>query len=696
MKRMGIDVGGTFTDVVYVDDEGKIEVYKTSTTPSNPAIGTMEGINAICDKLGLKHEEINEIFHGTTIATNMVLEHKGCRAGMITTEGYRDIIHIARHKRPTNFSIVEDIPWQKYPVCKRRDRYTVKERVTAPNGDELVPLDEDAVRQAVRKMKADGVEAIAVCFLFSFLNPSHEQRVKEIIQEEYPGVYISLSSEVLPQFREYERFSTTGLNAYIGPKTAGYVQNIEKSLKDGGYTNANLHLMQSSGGVASAASAAQKPVNLLLSGPVGGVVGAIWTAKLTDIKNVISIDIGGTSADISVLSNLTPSMKHLLDTKVGGYSAMVPMIDVGTIGAGGGSIAFIDEGGFFRVGPESAAADPGPACYDRGGVRPTVCDANIVLGRLGTKLLGGRMEIKPELAEKAIMKDIGEPLGETLDEAAMGIIDIVNNNMIQEIEKESVRRGFDPREFALFACGGAGPVHGCSIARELGMKQVIVPHNPGCLCAVGLVNTNIMYDFSKTEMQLASKAKLDDLTKDFEALEKQAYDSLIADNMDPKDIVIERIADCRYEGQGYEMRVPVIGGKVTEDTIEKMKESFHEVHNKQFGRAYRDVDVEIVNIRAVGTGLIDDVVANKIEKGDGDISRALVEERNVTFRINKEIVHMPSKVYERDLLKAGDEVQGPAIINQMDATTVVEPGCTAHVNDYGVIIIDIGEYAAEA
>lgn len=688
MKRIGVDVGGTFTDFIYVDDNGKIEVYKTSTTPHDPSIGMMEGINAICDKLNIKHNEIQEIFHGTTIATNMVLEHKGARAGMITTKGYRDIIHIARHKRPTNFSIVEDIPWQKYPVCQRRDRYVVSERVVAPNGAELIPLDEDEVRNAVRKMKADKVEAIAVCFLFSFLNPAHEQRVKEIIKEEYPEVYISLSSEVLPQFREYERFTTTGLNAYIGPTTAKYIKQLEKTLKEQGYT-AKVHLMQSFGGVASAQAAQEKPVNLLLSGPVGGVLGAIWTTKLTDINNVITLDIGGTSADISVLADLQPSMKHILDTKVGGYSAMVPMIDVGTIGAGGGSMAYIDEGGFFRVGPQSAGAVPGPACYDRGGQEPTVSDANIILGRLGTKLLGGRMEIKPELAEKAIMDKVGTPLGKDLYQSALGIIDVMNNNMIQEIEKESIRRGFDPREFALFACGGAGSLHACSVARELGMKNVIVPLNPGALCAVGLVNTDLMYDFSKTEMQLSTNIKLDVLNEDYKVLEKEAYDRLVEDNMTDDKIVIQRVADCRYEGQGYEMRVPVIGGEVTEETIEKLKDSFHEIHKKQFGRSFRQVAVEIVNIRVIGTGKIEDLQPIKIEKGNGDVSSAIVGERQVTFKVDGQPKHMMTKVYDRTKFKAGDVISGPAIINQMDTTIVIEPDCVGNVNDYGIIVIDI-------
>lgn len=688
MKRIGVDVGGTFTDFIYVDDIGKIEVYKTSTTPHDPSIGMMEGINAICDKLNIKHNEIDEIFHGTTIATNMVLEHKGARAGMITTKGYRDIIHIARHKRPTNFSIVEDIPWQKYPVCQRRDRYGVSERVTAPKGEELIPLNEDEVRAAVRKMKADKVEAIAVCFLFSFLNPSHEQRVKEIIKEEYPEVFISLSSEVLPQFREYERFTTTGLNAYIGPTTSRYIKQLEETLIEQGYT-AKVHLMQSFGGVASAKAARKRPVNLLLSGPVGGVLGAIWTTKLTDIDNVITLDIGGTSADISVLAGLQPSMKHILDTKVGGYSAMVPMIDVGTIGAGGGSMAYIDEGGFFRVGPQSAGAVPGPACYDRGGKEPTVSDANIILGRLGTKLLGGRMNIRPELAEKAIMSRIGEPLNKNLDEAALGIIDIMNNNMIQEIEKESVRRGFDPRDFALFACGGAGSLHACSVARELGMKKVVIPLNPGALCAVGLVNTDLMYDFSKTEMQLSTNVDLKVIGEDYAMLEKEAYDKLIADNMKEEEIIIQRVADCRYEGQGYEMRVPVVGGEVNEETIEKMKEAFHVAHKKQFGRSFRQVAIEIVNIRVIGTGKIEDLEPIKIEKGDGNINGAVVDERIVTFKVDEKPIKMSAKVYDRTKLRAGDEIVGPAIINQMDTTVVVEPGCVGKVNDCGIIIIDI-------
>mgnify|MGYP001213511261 CR=1 FL=1 len=688
MKRIGVDVGGTFTDLIFTDGD-TFEVYKTSTTPHDPSIGVMEGINQLCDIVGVKREEIDEIFHGTTIATNMVLEGKGARVGMLTTEGFRDIIHIARHKRPYNFSIMQDIPWQSNPVVKRRDRHVVEERVTAPHGKVLKPLNKEAARQAIRKMKEDGVEAIAVCFLFSFLNPEHELEVRNIIAEEFPEAYVSLRSEVSPQFREYESFNTTCLNSYVGPKTASYIQNLENMLEGSGYINANLHLMQSGGGVATASAAAEKPVHLLMSGPAAGVQGAIWASKLTNISNVISLDIGGTSADIAVIPNLKPGMKHLLDTQVGGYSAMVPMIDIATIGAGGGSIAYIDEGGFFRVGPRSAGAVPGPACYDRGGTEPTVTDANILLGRLGTELLGGRMTIKPEYSREVIKEKLADKLGQTVEESALGIIEIMNNNMIQAIEKESIRRGHDPRDFALFACGGAGALHACGVAREMGIKTVIVPTSPGALCAVGLVATNLLYDFSKTEMMLSTKPDLEKLDKDFAGLEQEALNRLKEDKVPEEDISIRRVAECRYLGQGYELRVPVANGKVTPEVFEQIKEEFHRIHNEFFGKEYKETPVEIVNIRVEGVGHMPELEAAKIPGGEEDPSEAYKYSRDIIFKVNGEIGTYKSKVYDRYKLKAGNRIEGPAVIDQMDTTILIEPNCTATVNEYGIILIDI-------
>src|SRR5919109_36197 len=370
MKRLGVDVGGTFTDLIYVDDEsGTVLVHKLPTTPEDPSQGTVQGIRELTGEAGQSPSALDGVFHGTTIATNIVIEHNGARVGMITTEGYRDILHIARHKKPLNFSNYQDLPWQRYPIVRRRYRLTVPERILK-DGSVLVPLDEERAREQVRKLKDAGVEAVAVCFLFSFLNPEHEARVAEIVREEFPEAFLSVSSEVLPQYREYERFSTVCLNAYVGPKVSRYVARLEQEL-EAMDVRTKLHLMTSASGVATPEAAVSRPVNLLMSGPVAGVVGGIWAGKQAGFDNVITLDVGGTSADIGLAQDGRLRMKHLLDTKVGPYQAMIPMVDVDTIGAGGGSVAYVDRGGIFQVGPRSAGADPGPACYGRGGVEPT-------------------------------------------------------------------------------------------------------------------------------------------------------------------------------------------------------------------------------------------------------------------------------------------------------------------------------------
>src|SRR5712691_6479999 len=391
MKRLGVDVGGTFTDLIYVDDEaGVIQVHKLPTTPGDPSQGTIQGIQDVTGGAGESPAALDQVFHGTTIATNIVIEHSGATVGMITTEGYRDILHIARHKNPLNFSNYQDLPWQRYPVVRRRYRLTVPERITK-DGSVLVPLDEERARDQVRKLREAGVDAVAVCFLFSYVNPAHEARVAEIVREEFPEAFLSVSSEVLPQYREYERFSTVCLNAYIGPKVATYVGRLQGELTRLG-VRTGVHLMTSASGVATAGGAIARPVNLLMSGPVAGVVGGIWTGKQAGFDNVITLDVGGTSADIGLAQEGRLRMKHLLDTRVGPYQAMIPMVDVDTIGAGGGSIAYVDQGGIFRVGPRSAGADPGPAAYGRGGTEPTATDAMVNLGwLLPEAFLGGEM-----------------------------------------------------------------------------------------------------------------------------------------------------------------------------------------------------------------------------------------------------------------------------------------------------------------
>ena len=688
MRRIGIDVGGTFTDFIFVDEEaGNVAVYKTSTTPQDPSIGVMNGVKELCTSTDTPPDTVENVFHGTTVATNLVLQHDGVKTGMITTEGFRDVIHIGRHKRPLNFSILQDIPWQKYPVVKRRHRLTVRERVIPPNGEVLIPLDREQARGAVRDLKEAGVEAIAVCFLFSFLNPAHEKAVKEIILEEYPEAYTSLSSEVLPQFREYERFTTTALNAFIGPKVADYVDHLSRSFREYGFQG-DFHLMQSAGGVATVQAATQKPVTLLMSGPAAGALGGIWCAKLAGYQDIIVLDMGGTSADITVLKDQQIRMKHLLDTKIGDYSAMVPMIDVNTIGAGGGSIAYIDEGGFFRVGPKSAGADPGPACYGLGGDKPTVTDANMVLGRLNSEyFVGGRMALEKELSVEAIEKNLCQKLNMSVEEAALGLLKIVNNNMVQAVQKESVRRGFDIRRFSLLACGGAGPLHAGQLAEQLGMKSVIIPPNPGILSALGLMTTDLIYDYSRTELQLASGADLEKLDQDFAELAAEALARLVEDRVPEDRRMIQRVANCRYKGQGYELRVSVPDGKVSDETVSAIKTKFHQAHEKEFGKAFVGNDIEIVNIRVVGIGKIPDLKWPRLEKGGADPSSAYKYEKEVVFEAAGQPQALKTKVYERSLLKSGNMLIGPAIVEQMDSTVVINPAHEAIVDDFENIMI---------
>jgi 5-oxoprolinase (ATP-hydrolysing) len=368
MKRIGVDVGGTFTDLILVDeDSGRITVDKVPSTPDDPARGVVDGIHHLCEAAGVGLSEVTNLLHGTTVATNIVLTHTGAEVGMLTTEGFRDVLHIARHKKPFNFSLQQELPWQSRPLVKRRHRLTVSERVTAPVGDVLIALDEDQVRERVRALRAAGVEAVAVCLLHSYLNPEHERRIKEIVLEEFPEAYLSVSHEVLPLYREFERFSTVCLNAYVGPKVSRYIARFDGAMEEAGFAH-GVQLMQSSGGMATVDAAAQRPVNMLMSGPVAGLLGGIWAGKMSGYEDVVTLDIGGTSADIGVAAHGQIRMRHLLDTKIGDYQAMVPMVDIDTIGAGGGSIAYVDDGGVYRVGPQSAGADPGPACYDRGGI----------------------------------------------------------------------------------------------------------------------------------------------------------------------------------------------------------------------------------------------------------------------------------------------------------------------------------------
>jgi 5-oxoprolinase (ATP-hydrolysing) len=688
VKRIGVDVGGTFTDLILVDEEaGRITVDKVPSTPDDPARGVAEGVRGLCEKGGVQLAEVDNLLHGTTVATNIVLTHSGAEVGMLTTHGFRDILHIARHKKPLNFSLQQELPWQSRPLVKRRHRLTVHERVTVPHGDVLAQLDEAEVRDQVHRLRDAGVEAVAVCLLHSYLNPEHERRIKEIVLDEFPDAYLSASHEVLPLYREFERFSTTCLNAYVGPKVSRYVARFDAALREAGFAH-EVQLMQSAGGMATVASATQRPVNLLMSGPVAGLIGGIWAGKMAGYDSVVTLDMGGTSGDIGVAAGGSLRMRHLLDTKVGDYQAMVPMVDIDTIGAGGGSIAYVDAGGVFRVGPESAGADPGPACYGRGGEEPTSTDAQLLLGRLRPDrgLLGGEMQLDPELARRAMDK-VATQMGLSTEEAALGALQIQKFGMAQAIELNSVRRGYDPREFTLVAAGGAGPLFACEIALELQIPRVLVPPHPGITSATGLLATDLQHEYVATERHALRTLDRGRVAARFEELCAEALAQLDADQVPEERRLVRRLADCRYAGQGYEVRFDVPAGEIDEAWVEKLKEAFHAAHEREYGHRF-DAEIEIVNIRAVGIGRIEDLNWADVEQGDGDPRATRTVEREVVFGIGGSAERRRTPFFDRERLRAGDRIEGPAIIEQYDSTTVVPPGLVAEIDRHGNILID--------
>lgn len=687
MILIGVDVGGTFTDIILAKtDENKFAIHKIPTTSPDPSVGVIEGIRTLCAREGVELGQINYVFHGTTVATNAILEHKGARAGMITTKGYRDIIHIGRHQRPQNYSIMQDIPWQARPLVRRRYRRVVSERLIPPLGEVLVPLDEQEAREQIAALKKDGVESIAVCFLFSYLNPAHEERVRRIIEQEFPEAFVTTSADVSPQFREFERFTTACLNAFVGPKVRSFIDGLSQRLRRAGIET-EPHIMTSNGGVATARMVSDKPVYTLLSGPAAGVLGGEWVARLTKYENLITFDVGGTSADIGIVTPRGISEASARDTKIAGYPVMIPMIDVHTIGAGGGSIAYVDAGGAFRVGPRSAGSMPGPACYGQGGQEPTVTDANLVLGRLDKDyFLGGAMRIYPELAFKAISSLAGR-LGMDLYEAAEGVCTILASNMANAIRSRTVQKGHDPRKFALVAFGGAGPMTAVEVARYLKIPKVIVPLYPGITSALGLLTTDLKYDFMRTEFMLSTNLRIEKLRRDAEELEKAARDQLLRDGLSEERIRFARSLDLRYLGQGYELRVPVPAGSIDEPTMEKVWADFHERHRLEYGHYFPGNPIEIVNLRVTGIGLMPALTHPRFDNRHRRLEEAWLKSGETYFRLDGALRKLRTEFFERPRIPVGASIAGPAIILQKDSTTVLPPGSEAVVDEFANIII---------
>lgn len=692
MIRAGVDVGGTFTDVILecVKDSGsrEIVVTKVSSTPENQSIGVVKGVLQACQMAGVSPGEIDILYHGTTVATNMVIERSGARVGMITTKGFRDILHMARHKRPHNFSLQFDVPWQSKPLIKRRDRICVSERIMPPTGAVEVPLNEDEVKRAAELFAKRGLDSVIIGFLFSFLNNEHELRAKDIVQSIIPNAFINCSSEVVNTIREYERFSSTAMNAYIGPKTSTYLDRLSAQLRQAG-VNANIRVMQSNGGIATVEQSSHLPIGLLLSGPAGGVIGGAWTGNNCGVDNIITIDIGGTSADISVIQNGELQVKNPRDTTVDMLPVLVPMVDIDAIGAGGGSIAYIDPGGAFRVGPRSAGAEPGPACYGKGGKEPTVTDAQVVLGRLDAEqFLGGDIKIDASLSETAIKTHIADPLGLSIQQAALGILKIINNNMALAINANSVAKGVDPRNFSLMGFGGAGPLHAVSLAEAISAKNVISPIQPGITAATGLLVTDLKYEYTTSMPIVINTATTDQFSQINAALDDlvaKADRQFDTDRIPENARRYQRIAECRYVGQGFELRAKIPDGLVTADNASFIIDSFFDAHKKVYGHAFKDQFCELITLRIIATAEVETLEIPELEKGGTTNPPAALMYTRKTVFDNGDAVETPR--YKRSELLAGDRVNGPAIIIQHNSTTIVPPGYGANVEAFGDLLI---------
>jgi N-methylhydantoinase A len=680
MRIVGVDIGGTFTDFMLYDTEsGSVHVHKVRSTPEDPERAMVSGLEELCAKGGHAPAALDAVFHGTTIATNTVLEHNGATVGLVTTKGFRDVVHIGRHQRPQPYSVMQDIPWQARPFVKRRHRKVVTERVGPPAGEVLEPLGEDDVRRVARELREAGVEAVAVCFLFSYLNPEHERRAAEIVAEEMPNAFVTASADIFPQFREFERFTTACMNAYVGPKTGRYLERLASALEHEG-VRGELHVMMSNGGVASVEAAAEKPVALLLSGPAAGVLGGLWAGRLSGRERLITFDMGGTSADIGIVTERGVTEASARDTWVAGYPLLVPMIDVHTIGAGGGSIAHVDEGGAFRVGPRSAGASPGPACYGLGGEEATITDAHVVLGRIDPeRFLGGEMQLEREPAVAAVQR-LADRLSFPLLEAAEGIVTIATANMARAIRSRTIEKGHDPREFTLVAFGGAGPLHAAEVAELLGVPEVLVPPYPGITSATGLLTSDLKYDQMRTVFMIEGAIDEIRLNRELGQLGSDLRSRLSADGVPDEEIEILRGLDCRYVGQGYELRVPLPAEGFTPAALEE----FHRLHEQEYGHAFRD-PIEVVNLRVTAVG--ERPRLTRVLAVAGSIEEALVGEGESVFRQDGRLAALVTRFFERSRLPHDEPIPGPALVFQRDTTIVLPPGWTARSDASGNLIL---------
>jgi N-methylhydantoinase A len=680
--RVAIDIGGTFTDATLIDEEtGAVSIAKVLSTPSDPSQGFMSAVARALQEGSVDGASVGFVVHATTVATNAIIEGKVARSGFVTTDGFRDLLEIARQVRPTLY----DTQFEKPPPLVPRDRAVVVRERLGPAGEVVTPLDDDSVREAAAILRREEVESVAVCLLHAYVNPEHEDRVGAILAEELPGVPISLSSDVAPEFREYLRASTTVINAVIRPVVERYLERIEAGLAEAGI-DAKLLVMQSSGGVFGSDAAARRPVFMVESGPAAGVIASAYLGETVGRRDILSFDMGGTTAKVGLIQDGRPSVTK--DYNVGGhagagiggmslsgYPVRTPVVDLVEIGAGGGSVAWVDSGGLLRVGPQSAGADPGPVCYRRGGTEPTVTDANVVLGRLNPGyFLGGEMGLDVEAARTAIERRCAEPLGLSVTEAAYGIVEIANAAMVNALHLISVQRGYDPRDFVLVGFGGAGPVHANAIAREAEMPTLLIPRSPGIFSATGLLTTDLKRDAAVTVMRRLDELDRGEIDSQFAQLEERGRAELEREGLAGDRVEFLRQLDLRYVGQSYELTIPA-----GDDALER----FHAEHERTYGFAAPSEPVELVSARLTSIGRIAKPPLRRLERGGKAEPK---ERREVYFAEAGGFVDCP--IYDRYSLSGGARFDGPAVVEEFDSTTVVHPGYSVSVDETGNLVIE--------
>lgn len=677
--RLGVDVGGTFTDLLLVNEKtGQTWTAKVPSTPADQSIGVLKGLERVCGLAAINPKEISHVMHGTTVATNTVLTGSGARVGLVTTKGYRQVLQIARSFVPGGLG-----GWVIYnkslPMAPLALTIEADERVGA-RGDVVRPLDEQALRRSLESLKGKQIEALTVSLINAFANDSHERRVRDIAAEVMPGVPVSLSSNVVPEMQEYERTVTTVANSYVRPVVQRYVNNLQSKLASRA-GSVKLHILRSDGGLSSAKSAEEYPVNLLMSGPAGGVTGALWVALQAGFPNLLTVDVGGTSTDVALINGGEPRLRR--ETTVGDVTVRASSVDIRTVGAGGGSIAHVPElTKALRVGPQSAGADPGPAAYGRGGEEPTVTDANVVLGYLPEmQRLGGDMELRRDLAEKAVAK-VGTALGKTTHDAALGIYDIVNENMVGALRLVSVEQGHDPRDYALIGFGGAGPLHANALSRLLGSWPTIIPPGPGVLCALGDATTAVRDESARTYIRKFSETSSDEIFKILDKLSSAAAKALEREKVPRAEMQRSYQVDVRYHGQGLRLTVDIKLDDLRRRGLKAISEPFDEEHRRLFTFAL-PLEHEFVALRAVVQGRGIKVTRRRIAAGTPDPSKAAVGTQAAYMDGRK----VKATVYDRARLKAGNRVKGPAIVMEMDSTTVVLPKHTALVDKLGNLLI---------